>query len=353
MAACAVEAAAPRHAAARQARKRTRVVAMGTTDDYEGACCLGEGAFGAVVMARHRGTGRAVAMKYLREPGGGGGHAALLQEACFLEACAGNPFVVGFHGLARDPATAELCLVMDCAGQSLHDALLGQRHPLPEDTVRAAMWQLLTGAKRMHGGHIIHRDIKPANILVGGDQIVRFCDLGLAVCMAEPPPYKAAGTMWYMAPEMLLGKPDYDALVDVWSLGCVMAELIGGDALFQGIDYEDQLCEIFGVLGVPDDATWPWFSATAFAAGMPELEKQRRRCKGSVLRCVFPESKLSEEGFDLLSGLLTCNPDKRLTAAAALRHPWFSKIQSQEVPKKEEAVSPLPKRPRRHAVCAT
>src|SRR6185312_1296969 len=120
--------------------------------------------------------------------------------------------------LARDPATAELCLVMDCAGQSLHDALLGQRHPLPEDTVRAAMWQLLTGAKRMHGGHIIHRDIKPANILVGGDQIVRFCDLGLAVCMAETPPYEAAGTMWYMAPEMLLGKPDYDALVDIWSL---------------------------------------------------------------------------------------------------------------------------------------
>jgi len=72
MAACVVEAAAPRHAAAQQTRKRTRV-AMGTTDDYEGACCLGEGAFGAVVMARHRGTGRTVAMKYLRVPGGGGG----------------------------------------------------------------------------------------------------------------------------------------------------------------------------------------------------------------------------------------------------------------------------------------
>ncbi|RLN41178.1 putative cyclin-dependent kinase F-2 [Panicum miliaceum] len=358
MAACVVEAAvAPHHAAARQTRKRTHVT-MGTTGDYEGTCCLGEGAFGAVVMARHRGTGRAVAMKYLREPGGGGGgHAALLREARFLEACAGNPFVVGFHGLARDPATAELCLVMECAGQSLHDALRCQRPrggpPLPEDTVRAAMWQLLTGAKRMHDAHIIHRDIKPGNILVGDDQIVRFCDLGLAVHMAEPPPYELAGTMWYMAPETLLGKPDYDALVDIWSLGCVMAELIDGSALFQGIDYEDQLCEIFGVLGVPDDTTWPWFSATPFAAEMPELEKQRQRCKGSVLRRMFPEPKLSKEGFELLSGLLTCNPDKRLTAAAAINHPWFSKIQSPEVPKKEEAVSPLPKRPRRHAVCAT
>ncbi|XP_039811754.1 mitogen-activated protein kinase spk1-like [Panicum virgatum] len=106
--------------------------------------------------------------------------------------------------------------------------------------------------------------------------------------------------------------------VPLWSLGCVMAELVDGGAPFQGIDYEDLLCEIFGVLG---------------------------NCPRA--------SKPSEEGFEVLSDLLTCNPDKRLTAAATIKHSWFSKIQPQEVPQKEEAVSPLPKRPRRHAVCAT
>ncbi|RCV41555.1 hypothetical protein SETIT_9G145800v2 [Setaria italica] len=350
MAAACVEAAAaaaPRHqAAAQPTRKRTRV-AMGTTDDYEETCCLGQGAFGAVIKGRHRATGGAVAMKFLTSEPAGGGPAALLREALFLEACAGNPFVVGSRGLARDPATAELCLVMECGGASLRDALRQRdragRPPLPEAMVRAAMWQLLNGAKRMHDAHIIHRDIKPENILVGDDRVLRFCDFGLAVHMAERPPYTQAGTLWYMAPEMLLEKPDYDALVDIWSLGCVMGELITGRAPFQGEDSEDQLCAIVGVLGVPDDMAWPWFSSTPFANEMTELDQQRH--KSNILRCKYPETKLSDEGFELLNGLLTCNPDKRLTAAAALKHPWFSKMDVLDLPK-DGLVSPSPKRPR-------
>ena len=229
MTACVETAAAPHRlgaAAAPRTRKRTRGVAMGSTDDYEEICRLGEGAFGAVVKARHRATGRAVAMKYLGEAGGG--NAALLREARFLEACAANPFVVGSRGLARDPATAELCLVMECGGASLRDALPhesphGGSTPLPEATARATMRQLLTGAKRIHDAHIIHRDIKPENILVGDDRVVRFCDLGLAVRMTEPPPYGPAGTLWYMAPEVLQGKP-YDHKCDVYSFGILLWE---------------------------------------------------------------------------------------------------------------------------------
>ncbi|CAN6309993.1 unnamed protein product [Urochloa humidicola] len=313
---------ARRHAVAQPARRRMRV-AMGSTYDYDYDCCLGKGSFGSILKARYRATGRAVAMKFLRDASGGG-HDALLRESLLLEAAsAGNPFVVASRGLVRDPVTSNLCLVMDCGGASLHDAVLCQPALLPESTVRNVMWQLLTGVKGMHAAHIMHRDIKPDNILLGDDQILRFCDFGLAVDMAEPPPYGLAGTRWYMAPEVLLGKPDYNALVDVWSLGCVMAELVGGAAPFQAEDDEGQLCEIFEVLGVPDDAAWPWFSYTQFAAEMPELGK--KWYKSSVLRCKFPETVLSKEGFEFLSGLLTCNPDRRPTAAA-LKHPWFSKV---------------------------
>ncbi|CAO2194275.1 unnamed protein product [Urochloa humidicola] len=320
MAAACVEAPAGfarRHAVAQPARRRMRV-AMGSTYDYDydNACSLGKGAFGSILKARHRAAGRAVAMKFLRDTSGGG-HEALLRESLLLEAAAmGNPFVVASRGLARDPVTSDLCLVMDCGGVSLHDSLrCGQpaapaHLPVPESTVRAVMWQLLSGAREMHAPHIMHRDIKPQNILLGDDRVLRFCDFGLAVDMVERPPYGLAGTRWYMAPEVLLGKPDYDALVDVWSLGCVMAELLVGAAPFQGEDEEGQLCVIFEVLGVPDDAAWPWFSYTQFAAETPELGKQLY--KSSVLRSKFPETKLSEEGFDLLSGLLTCNLDKRL-----------------------------------------
>ncbi|PAN45806.1 hypothetical protein PAHAL_9G143800 [Panicum hallii] len=344
MASC-VEAAA----VGRPTRKRMRV-AMGTTEDYEETCRLGEGAFGAVIKARHRATGQPVAIKHLGADLGG--HATLLREAQFLEACGrDNPFVAGFRGLARNPATMALCLVMEFVGPSLDDLLsqrpYGSSPPLPEATVRAAMWQLLSGAEKMHGRRVIHRDIKPSNILVGaaGRSVVKICDFGLAMSMDERPPYEQAGTLCYMAPEMLLEKPDYDERVDAWSLGCVMAELINGWSPFQGLNEEGQLCAIFDVLGVPDDTTWPWFSSTTFAAvWMPELDSMPRR---SLLREHFPETTLSEEGFEVLSGLLTCNPEKRLTAAAALKHPWFAKIDALELPMREEVASALPRRVKR------
>jgi len=128
-----------------------------------------------------------------------------------------------------------------------------------------------------------------------------------------------------------------------------MAELVNGWSPFQGLDddtEEGQLRAIFDVLGVPDDTTWPWFSSTAFAAGrMPELDSSVQR--RNRLREHFPETKLSEEGFEVLSGLLTCNPEKRLTAAAALRHPWFAKIDALELPMREEVAPALPKRVKR------
>ncbi|EER91105.1 putative cyclin-dependent kinase F-2 [Sorghum bicolor] len=347
------------HSAAVKTGLKRKRIAVGSTEQYEleDTCRLGAGAFGAVFKARHRATGQSVAMK--RHSTADGGHATLLREARFLEdACCGgaNPFVVGFHGVVRDPVTWEMCLVMECVATSLHD-LLCQRPrgspPLPEATVCAAMWQLLSGAKKMHDAHIIHRDIKPQNILVDeGQNIVKICDFGLAMSTDERPPYEPAGTLWYQAPEMLLEKPDYDAKVDVWSLGCVMAELVNnGRPLFQGSHDDGQLCAIFDVLGVPDDNTWPWFSSTPFATEvMPELDMQRY----NLLRYLFPETKLSTEGFDVLSGLLTCNPDKRLTAAAALKHPWFAKVEGLKLPKKEKLASILPNRRKRlrlRAVC--
>jgi cell division cycle 2-like protein len=364
MAACVEAAAAPAAAvrdpgagAARPTRKRTRI-AMGSTDDYEETGRIGTGAFGSVHKARHRGTGRTVAIKRLAAANGS--QVALLREASLLEASGrDNPYVVGFHGLARSPATLDLCLVMECVGPSLSDVLHQRRYggsgmppPLPEATVRAIMWQLLTGAKKMHDAHVVHRDIKPDNVLVTDDRTtVKICDFGLAMYMAEPPPYEQAGSLWYMAPEMLLGKPDYDALVDTWSLGCVMAELIDGSPLFMASNEADQLDMIFNVLGAPDETTWPWFSSTPFATQlMPELKMKRR----NLLREEFPMKKLSVQGFQVLSGLLTCNPDKRLTAAAALKHPWFAtKMNAPELhlQKKEVVPSTLPKIKRIRVLC--
>ncbi|KAF8758028.1 hypothetical protein HU200_010804 [Digitaria exilis] len=320
-----------RLAAAAGASRKRRRVCVGSTDVYEEVSGLGSGNFGAVVKARHRVTGQTVAIKRLTLSDADGGLAEdPLQEAALHEACAGHPSIVGFHGVVRDPSTSRICLVMECVdGPSLHDYLhhhrlrprrRGAPSLLPEATVRAAMWQLLGAAKKMHESRVIHRDIKPENILVAGDhRSVKICDFGLAMSMSDAPPYEQAGTLEYKAPEMLLEIPDYGAAGG------------GGD--------DGQLVAIFDLLGMPVDETWPGFSSTPFATKVvPELKVNRR----NRLREIFPKATLSEEGFEVLDGLLTCNPGKRLTAEDALKKPWFDKVDALELPRKDEVASALP-----------
>uniref|UniRef100_Q2L3D1 [RNA-polymerase]-subunit kinase n=1 Tax=Brachypodium sylvaticum TaxID=29664 RepID=Q2L3D1_BRASY len=310
--------------------KRTR---LWSSSDCEETGALGEGAFGAVVEARHRATGEAVAIKKACSPTRNGGTGTgMMREAAFLAACQGHGNVVELRAVSLEPlgsSPERLSLVMGLVGPSLHDVLHHRRggRPFPEAEVRCIMRQLLAGAQHMHGLRVVHRDIKPQNILVvagDGDQIesVKICDLGLAVSMSEPTPYERCGTRRYMAPEVLLGKPDYDAAVDAWSLGCVMAELLAGAPLFDGEDDGAQLLSIFSVLGVPLFTLWPEYKSLPLAGKVVQPPNKRHRNK---LRQHFPEERLSEEGFEVLQGLLSCNIDKRLSATTTLRRPWFTK----------------------------
>ncbi|KAM3314976.1 hypothetical protein ACQJBY_033627 [Aegilops geniculata] len=326
--------------------KRRRVRIGGTAAfEFDDTPCLGEGSFGAVLKARHRVTGKTVAIKVLRSNGDlAAANKEIQDEAGFLEACSPNPYVVGSHGLFRNPETYNLCLAMDYVGPNLH-AFLSERPPLPEATVKAYMWQLLTGANKMHGkDRIVHRDIKPQNILVGeGGKILKLCDLGLAMSLKTArKPYEFAGTMPYMAPEMLLGKPDYDAGVDVWSLGCVMAEMLTGEMLFMADKKDDrvaQLSAILRVLGFPDETTWPEF----VAAKVPRMffSAQAQQHNTNTLGNLFPRETLSQDGLQVLKGLLECNPARRLTTAAALQLPWFApKLHTHDV---SESLPPVRK----------
>uniref|UniRef100_I1Q4T6 [RNA-polymerase]-subunit kinase n=1 Tax=Oryza glaberrima TaxID=4538 RepID=I1Q4T6_ORYGL len=284
-----------------------------STDNYEVTCWLRKGAFGAVIRARHRATSRDVAIKFLRRHrcGMGGkavGEDALLREALYLARCSHHPSIVHYHGLALEPRSGMWGLVMEHVGPSL-SSVLRERHgggggpPFTEEEVRRVMRQLLSGVQRLHDRHVVHRDIKPGNILVGDGGVVKLCDLGLAMdTAARKPPYQKAGSPGYKAPEMLLGKPDYGELVDAWSAGCVMGELLAGVPLFRGHSETDELLRIFRLLGAPCRQTWPSY---------PSLP-------------LFGAERLSRDGFEVLNGLLTCNPDARLSAAEALRLPWFN-----------------------------
>jgi cell division cycle 2-like protein len=283
---------------------------------------------GVVVRARHRATGQVVAMKSLHRRSGRSHAGDVLREACFTAAGGGHPSLAAFRTVARSPGTTDYCIVTDCAGPSLRAVMAdrGGDRPFPESEVRRVMRRLLAGAKVMHGHSIVHRDIKPENILVGGGGAAKICNYGAAKSMAEKDtPCRFAGTLEYMAPEVLAKNADHGALVDAWSLGCVMAELLSGKPPFTGKDETHQLFRIFDVIGVPCKRAWQAMKPQAYDDEVLVWRARQLRARHrNRLRQMFPEEMLSRDGFQVLKGLLTCDPEKRLTATAALRCPWFN-----------------------------
>jgi len=221
--------------------------------------------------------------------------------------------------------------VMDCVGPSLR-AVMGDRggRPFPEAEVRRIMRQLLTGAGAMHGRGVVHRDVRPDNILVGDGGAVKICNYGAAKSVTEkdPPFYDPAGTCAYVAPEVLVRNADHGELVDTWSLGCVMAELLTGKPPFAGEDEAHQLFKIFDVVGVPCRRAWQALKPQVHDDKVQLWRARQHRRVGlgprNRLRELVPEETLSGEGFQVLKGLLSCDPEKRLTAATALQCPWFT-----------------------------
>ncbi|GJN34328.1 hypothetical protein PR202_gb22978 [Eleusine coracana subsp. coracana] len=332
--------------------KATAISNVVSTNEYSytGSKVLGNGTFGYVFTARHRVSNDVVAVKSLRTDRDHDGNnrsytagaAEILGEARALAAAGGHPSVVALRAIAVHPTTGELYLVMDHAGRSLGLELYRNRSgaPFPERDVRRAMRRLLAAVAHMHSRGVVHRDVKPENILVVGSGSagagllldgVKICDLGVAMFADEPGPRVRVGTSQYMAPEILAGRTDYGDKVDMWSLGCVMAELLTGRPVFYAPNDDDaaQMRVIFDVLGPP----CPGYNSSEqhdddkVATTLQNVSDHRNR-----LRDLFPEQNLSDEGFDVLKGLLSCDIDQRLSATDALRLPWFASDAGEEAP---------------------
>ncbi|CAG8756608.1 14008_t:CDS:2 [Cetraspora pellucida] len=207
---------------------------------------------------------------------------------------------------------------------------------IPEFTIKSFLWQLLNGVAYLHANWVLHRDLKPANILVTADGVVKIGDLGLARIYQLPlqPLFngdKVVVTIWYRAPELLLGSKHYTKAIDIWAVGCIFAELLTLRPIFKGEEakmdnkksvpfQKNQLTKIFEVLGKPTKEQWfeiekqPEYPQLASFRAIPNRLREfyQNHC-----------SSKSEQGYKLLSLMLEYDPITRITAEEALKHPYF------------------------------
>eukprot|EP00826_Nyctotherus_ovalis_P005686 TRINITY_DN11293_c0_g1_i6.p1 TRINITY_DN11293_c0_g1~~TRINITY_DN11293_c0_g1_i6.p1 ORF type:complete len:561 (+),score=128.06 TRINITY_DN11293_c0_g1_i6:125-1807(+) len=180
----------------------------------------------------------------------------------------------------------------------------------------------------MHKNGFFHRDLKPENLLINNSAagpVIKICDFGQAREIRSTPPYtEYIATRWYRAPECLLRSNVYSSPVDIFAIGCIMAELYLGRPLFPGSSESDQLFKICSVLGTPTAATWPEGLKLGIKIGY-----QFPHFVATPLSSLIPSA--SKEAIDLMTAMLSFNPQKRITAAEALAHPYFASLPVKEV----------------------
>ncbi|KAL0481781.1 mitogen-activated protein kinase [Acrasis kona] len=215
----------------------------------------------------------------------------------------------------------DVYFITDLMEADLRD-ILDSHQELSDQHIQYFMYQLVKGVQHMHSASVLHRDLKPENILVKADCSLKLCDLGLARGMDfENDPKMSTNyvqTRWYRAPELLLDNECVSNETDVWSVGCIFAELLNRKIMFRGVNPSDQLRQIIKKLGTPSESDIKGSQqGKAFLRQLP-------KCPAQDFRLLFPN--VSSEAIDLLQKLLTFNFEKRISAREALCHPYFASI---------------------------
>ena len=201
----------------------------------------------------------------------------------------------------------------------------GARGALDATTIKSFMWQLLRGIAFCHENRVLHRDLKPQNLLINTQGQLKLADFGLARAFGIPVNTfsNEVVTLWYRAPDVLLGSRTYNTSIDIWSAGCIMAEMFTGRPLFPGTTNEDQLLKIFRLMGTPSERSWRDISSyTEYKPDWPVFATQE-------LRALLPQ--VDALGLQLLGQMLQLRPDRRCSAQQALSHPWFAEYNQRPV----------------------
>lgn len=193
----------------------------------------------------------------------------------------------------------------------------GERGALRPPVIKSFMYQLLKGIDFCHKNRVLHRDLKPQNLLINSKGQLKLGDFGLARAFGIPVNTfsNEVVTLWYRAPDVLLGSRTYNTSIDIWSAGCIMAEMFTGRPLFPGTTNEDQIIRIFRIMGTPTERTWPGLSQ------FPEYKTTWQMYATQSLATILHQ--IDATGIDLLNRMLQLRPELRISAHDALQHLWF------------------------------
>jgi serine/threonine protein kinase len=279
---------------------------------------VGEGTYGVVYKAKDLVTGDIVALKKIRlDAEDEGVPSTAIREISLLKELA-HPNIVRLVNVLL--IENKLYLVFEFLDKDLRkysDIVKKNMHKM---LIKSYLYQLLKGICFCHQHRVLHRDLKPQNLLIDRKGNLKIGDFGLARAVGIPirTYTHEVVTLWYRAPEILLGGRQYSTPVDVWSIGCIFAEMVTCSPLFPGDSEIDQLFKIFRCLGTPTEEIWPGVSS------FKDYKPTFPQWTGNHLAKQVPG--IEPLGLDLLKRMLVYEPSKRISAREALQHEYFKDL---------------------------
>ncbi|GMI47015.1 hypothetical protein TrCOL_g11143 [Triparma columacea] len=288
---------------------------------------LGKGAYGIVFKAIEKRSRGVIALKKCFDAFRNATDAQrTFREIMYLQELSGHDNLIRMQHVIKAENDKDIYLTFDFMETDLHAVI--QAKILEDIHKKYVIYQTLKALKYMHSGELLHRDIKPSNLLLNSDCHVKLCDFGLCRSVntegnnTGPSPVLTdyVATRWYRAPEILLGSTKYTKGVDIWSVGCIMGEMISDRPIFPGSSTMNQLERIISLTGKPTPSDVESIKSP-FASTMLDSIPPTKK---TTLTEMFP--KASSDAIDLMSKCLQFNPDKRCTAKEALAHPFIAEF---------------------------
>ncbi|KAI2820860.1 hypothetical protein CBS147343_553 [Aspergillus niger] len=316
----------------------SRKISFNVSDQYEIQDVIGEGAYGVVCSAIHKPSGQKVAIKKITPFDHSMFCLRTLREMKLLRYF-NHENIISILDIQRPrnyESFNEVYLIQELMETDMHRVIRTQ--DLSDDHCQYFIYQTLRALKAMHSANVLHRDLKPSNLLLNANCDLKVCDFGLARSAASTDDNSGfmteyVATRWYRAPEIMLTFKEYTKAIDVWSVGCILAEMLSGKPLFPGKDYHHQLTLILDVLGTPTMEDYYGIKSRRAREYIRSLPFKKK----IPFRAMFPKS--NELALDLLEKLLAFNPAKRITVEEALRHPYLEPYHD---PDDEPTAPPIP-----------